>query len=386
MPTLAHGERVRHRNVVLSFTAFGHHVLLVHQLIFKSSLKAPFYIVGVFVFKPLSLSPSGVDICDRETTEDEFFPGAKLATSTEVLNEKVPVDTLFLIIARNSQEQAIQSLSFLISRLSHDVVQTPLQVLIIANVVEEFFHFDMVKMLFFSELAGDEDPSEGLDHFILHVDDTFPLDELHGFSLDDTEGAGNPLHLLAPLQELFRGLLCLHHLIQRAFVPCCRVERRRLLHLLQLLWDLCHWLLDIPLVHVLLKVVFKLLSLGGEDFLALGRSDGHLRGKLKIVSHASHLLLGDTSHAFLDHEGVHLHVGLKTATIGRVGQRVVFEMFPDFEVLLLLSEYFVETLNLAPFQIKLFLDFVNARLVFLQEHVKLSHVHLADGTVVVGDS
>ena len=61
-------------------------------------------------------------------------------------------------------------------------------------------------------------------------------------------------------------------------------------------------------------------------------------------------------------------------------------MLPDLKVFLLLGEDLVETLDLTPFQIEFLFDFVDSRLVLLQEHVKLSHVHLSNSTVVVADA
>lgn len=364
--TLAHGEGIRHRDVILSFATFLHHVLLMHQLLFERSLEAPFDIIGVFVLETLRLSPSRVDISDCEAAKDELFVGSQLATPTEVLNEEVPSDALFFVVTCYAQEKTIEGLSFLVSRLPHDVVQTPVQVLIIADVAEEFFHFDVVEMLLLTELACNEDTSESLNHLMLHVDDAFPFDELHGIFFDDSEGACQSLHLFATLQELLSSLLRLDHLVQRAFVSRSRVERRRLLHFRQLLWDLSDGLLDIASMHMLLKVVFELLPLGRENFLALSRRNRHLWRQLKVIPHPGHLLLRDTRHALLDHESVHLHVWLETASVGRIRQRVILVVHPDFKVLLLLSEHLVETLYITPFQIKLLLDCINARLILLQ--------------------
>ena len=48
-----------------------------------------------------------------------------------------------------------------------------------------------------------------------------------------------------------------------------RVEGWRLLNLLYLRRNRSHWFFHVPFVHMLLIVVFKLLPLGREDFLAL---------------------------------------------------------------------------------------------------------------------
>ena len=133
-------------------------------------------------------------------------------------------------------------------------------------------------------------------------------------------------------------------------------------------------------MHVLFKIVLELLALRREDLLALGGLHGDLGGQLESVR----LLFDLTTHVLLDHKGVHVDVGLESATVGRVRQAVVFEGLPDLESLLLLSQDFVETLYLTSLQLELLLDGVDARLVLLQEHVKLGHVHFADSAVVVG--
>ena len=87
---------------------------------------------------------------------------------------------------------------------------------------------------------------------------------------------------------------------------------------------------------------------------------------LKVLTVASHLFPLLASHALLDHEGVHIDVGCEAATIRWIAQTVVLKVLLNFESLLLLNKYFVETLDFTAFQIKFLFDGFDARLIFLK--------------------
>ena len=50
---------------------------------------------------------------------------------------------------------------------------------------------------------------------------------------------------------------------------------------------------------------------------------------------ARHLSFDFAGHTFLNHESVHVNVGLKTATICWIGETVVFEVLLDLKCLFL---------------------------------------------------
>ena len=100
---------------------------------------------------------------------------------------------------------------------------------------------------------------------------------------------------------------------------------------------------------------------------------------------ASHLPLDFAGHALLDHESVHVNVGLEAATISWIGKTVILEVFLELEGLLLLDEHLVVALDAASFQIEFLLDGIDSRIVLLQQHVQLVHVHLTHSTIIVRD-
>lgn len=79
-----------------------------------------------------------------------------------------------------------------------------------------------------------------------------------------------------------------------------------------------------------------------------------------MLTIASHLSLDVAGHALLDHESVHVDVGLESATVCWISQTVILEVLLDLEGLLLLDEHLVVTLNGASFQIELLLNRVDS--------------------------
>ena len=124
-------------------------------------------------------------------------------------------------------------------------------------------------------------------------------------------------------------------------------------------------------MHVLFEIVFKLLPLGREDLFALHRLDRDLWRELESITTTRHLPLNHTSHALLDHKGIHLDVGLQSSTVGGIGQAVVLVTLLSFKSLVLFNKDLLECFNGCLFNIKLLLDGINARLIFLQEFIKL---------------
>ncbi len=78
------------------------------------------------------------------------------------------------------------------------------------NVIEEFFQFDVIEMLFLPKLALLEDTPQCLSHLMAHIDDAFSFHEYDGLSLNDTQVSRDANDFFAALKELFR-LLCLLH-------------------------------------------------------------------------------------------------------------------------------------------------------------------------------
>ena len=135
-----------------------------------------------------------------------------------------------------------------------------------------------------------------------------------------------------------------------------------------------------------LKVVFKLLSLGRENLFALSSLHRDLWVEVHCFTGTAHLFIQlDAGHAFLDHEGIHVNIGLETSSISGIGKTVVSEALLRFKVLLLLDKHIMEGLSIGSFQIELLLDGFDTRLILLQKDVELVDVHLTNGTVVVGD-
>ena len=69
-----------------------------------------------------------------------------------------------------------------------------------------------------------------------------------------------------------------------------------------------------------------------------------------------HLPFLIASHTLLNHESVHVNVWLKTTTVSRIGQTVIFEVLFDLEGFFLFNKHFMEALDGASFQIELLLD------------------------------
>ena len=105
-----------------------------------------------------------------------------------------------------------------------------------------------------------------------------------------------------------------------------------------------------------------------------------------MLSITRHLSLDFAGHTFLNHESVHVDVRLKAATICWIGKTVVFEVLLDLKCFFLLDEHLVVALDGASFQIELLLDRIDPRLVLVEQHIQLIHIHLAHGTVIVGHS
>ena len=103
---------------------------------------------------------------------------------------------------------------------------------------------------------------------------------------------------------------------------------------------------------------------------------------LEVVKVSLFLLLA--THGLLNHKCVHVDVWLETSTVSRISETVVLEMLPGLEFFLGLSENLMVAFDVAAFQIELLLDGVDASLIVLQQLVQLVHVHLTNGTVVVG--
>ena len=98
----AHAKGIWDCDVVLAFSTFRHHILLVHQLLFKCSLQAPLDLFGIFVLKSCRLSPCSVNICDTEPAEGHHLTRAQLATLGEIDYEFLPSDTLLFVLLANS--------------------------------------------------------------------------------------------------------------------------------------------------------------------------------------------------------------------------------------------------------------------------------------------
>jgi len=241
----------------------------------------------------------------------------------------------------------------------------------------------MIKVLFFAKFAFLEDAAHGFDKLVTHVDHALAFDQLLGFCLDYAQRASNANYFLAPLQECCSLLAFLDARVQRAGKPRGRVKLRRLLHFLQFLRQLLYRLLYIALMHVLLEVVFKFLALRREDFLALGCLDRHLGGQFTDITASDGLPFDVTAHVLLDHERVHIDVGFHASAIAWISKTIILEVFSGFEALFLLRQHLVVTFNFTPFQIELVFDEVDSLFVLHEEHIKLSHVHLTDRTVVV---
>ena len=94
-------------------------------------------------------------------------------------------------------------------------------------------------------------------------------------------------------------------------------------------------------------------------------------------------LLSGGAHTLLDHESVHVDVGLQAATIRGVCQTVVLERLFNLERLLLLSQHFMKALYFAALQLELLFNGFNPALVLSKQGVKLVRVHLSHSTVVV---
>ena len=159
--------------------------------------------------------------------------------------------------------------------------------------------------------------------------------------------------LLASLKELLGHSSLLNILVQTALVANSCIEGRRLLQIFNLFGDFIDRLLHVSLMHMLFKVVFELLALWREDFLSLGCLDRDLWGELKVLAIASHLSFDISSHAFLNHESVHVNVRLETATICRISETIIFKVLFDLEVFFLLYKHLFVALNGASFQIEL---------------------------------
>ena len=121
------------------------------------------------------------------------------------------------------------------------------------------------------------------------------------------------MHLLTPLEELGSDLAVFNISVESALVARYCVEGWALLKLFQVFGELANRLLNIAFVHVLLVVVFKLLALRRENLLALGSLDRDLWRQFKMLTATS--LLSGGAHTLLDHESVHVDVGLQAATI-----------------------------------------------------------------------
>ena len=104
---------------------------------------------------------------------------------------------------------------------------------------------------------------------------------------------------------------------------------------------------------------------------------------LKVVKVSLFPLLA--AHALLDHKRIHVDVWLQTSTVSRISKTVIFEVLLGLKLFLRLGQHLVVALNFAPFQIEFLLDGVDARLIVLKQLIKLVHVHLTDGTIVVGN-
>ena len=94
----SHGEGIRHCDVVLALAALGHHVLLIHQLLFELSLHTPFDLLGIFILVACSLCPCSVDVLNRESAKNHFFSRSQFTALCEVDHESVPGDPFLLII------------------------------------------------------------------------------------------------------------------------------------------------------------------------------------------------------------------------------------------------------------------------------------------------
>lgn len=121
------------------------------------------------------------------------------------------------------------------------------------------------------------------------------------------------MHLLTPFEELGCDLAVFNISVERALVARDGVKGWALLKLFQVFGELANWLFNIALVHMLFVIVFKLLALRRKDLLALGSLDRDLWRQFEMLSTTS--LLCGGAHTLLDHESVHVDVGLQAATI-----------------------------------------------------------------------
>ncbi len=95
---------------------------------------------------------------------------------------------------------------------------------------------------------------------------------------------------------------------------------------------------------MLLKVIFKLLALRRKDFLTLSCLNRDLGAKFTTIT-CHGFSLDVTAHVFLDHECVHVDVGLKTATITWICKTVIFKVLSCLETLFLFSEHLTVSLD-----------------------------------------
>ena len=95
---LSHAEGIRHCDIVLALAALGHHVLLIHQLLFELSLHTPFDLLGVFILVACSLCPCSVDVLDRESAKNHLLSGSQFTALCEIDHESIPSDPIALII------------------------------------------------------------------------------------------------------------------------------------------------------------------------------------------------------------------------------------------------------------------------------------------------
>ena len=106
------------------------------------------------------------------------------------------------MLLRDAHQDGIKSFTLAVGGLANVGVKLSLTVLlVIADVVEELFKFNIVKVLFFAELACHKDAPKGLHKIVAHIDDRLASHELFSLPFDDSEGACNTLDLLTAFKE-----------------------------------------------------------------------------------------------------------------------------------------------------------------------------------------
>lgn len=122
------------------------------------------------------LSPRSIDIRYGKAAEGHHFTRSQPTSLSEVDHEFLPRDALLLVFFANSEKQTIKSFTLFICGLAYIVVKVLASVGIMADVVEEFFKIDVIKVLLFSEFAFLENAPKALNQALAHVNHRLALD------------------------------------------------------------------------------------------------------------------------------------------------------------------------------------------------------------------